>query len=94
MTESTILLDPTAERAPVARPLSARPDALDGLTIGVLDISKARGNVFLDRIAERLGERGIKVNRYRKPTFTRVAPTALKQQIAAECNVLIEGLAD
>ncbi|OGB23723.1 MAG: hypothetical protein A3I66_15760 [Burkholderiales bacterium RIFCSPLOWO2_02_FULL_57_36] len=94
MTESTILLDPTAERSPVARALSARPDALDGLTVGLLDISKARGNVFLDRIAERLDERGIKVNRYRKPTFTRVAPTALKQQIAAECNVLVEGLAD
>jgi hypothetical protein len=94
MTESTILLDPTAERSPVARALSVRPDALDGLTVGLLDISKARGNIFLNRIADRLGERGIKVNRYRKPTFTRVAPTALKQKIAAECNVLVEGLAD
>jgi hypothetical protein len=94
MTESAILLDPTAEHAPMARALSARPDSLDGLTVGILDISKARGNVFLDRIAERLGERGIKVNRYRKPTFARVAPTVTKQQIAAECNVVIEGLAD
>ena len=94
MSDSLILLDPTSERAPVERALSVRPPALDGLTVGVLDISKARGNVFLDRIAERLAERGVQVRRYRKPTFTRPAPTALRQQIAAECRVVIEGLAD
>jgi hypothetical protein len=94
MSESHVLLDPTSERAGVERALSARPGALDGLTVGVLDISKARGNVFLDRIAEQLGARGIEVRRYRKPTFTRPAPTALRQQIAAECQVVIEGLAD
>lgn len=94
MREPTILLDPTAERTSAMRALLARPAALDGLTVGLLDISKARGNVFLDRIDEQLAARGITVKRYRKPTFTRVAPTALKHQIAAECNIVIEGLAD
>jgi hypothetical protein len=94
MNESTILLDPTAERAPAARARLARPATLDQLTVGILDISKARGNVLLDRVDELLGARGIAVRRYRKPTFTRIAPTALKQQIAAECNLVIEGLAD
>lgn len=94
MREPTILLDPTAERTSAIRALLARPASLDGLTVGILDISKARGNVFLDRIDEQLTARGITVKRYRKPTFTRVAPVALKQQIAAECNIVIEGLAD
>lgn len=94
MTQQTILLDPTAERAPSARPRLARPERLDGLTVGLLDISKARGNVFLDRLDERLSGMGIAVKRYRKPTFTRVAPTALAQQIAGECQVVVEGLAD
>ena len=94
MNLSSILLDPTAERVPAVRPLQPRPATLSGLTVGILDISKARGNVFLDRIAELLAARGFGVKRYRKPTFTRVAPITLKQQIAAECNVLIEGLAD
>ena len=94
MREPTILLDPTAERTSAMRALLARPAALDGLTVGLLDISKARGNVFLDRLDEQLVARGITVKRYRKPTFTRVAPTALKQQIATECNIVIEGLAD
>ena len=59
MTQQTILLDPTAERAPSARPRLARPERLDGLTVGLLDISKARGNVFLDRLDERLSGMGI-----------------------------------
>ena len=66
----------------------------EGVTVGILDISKARGDVFLDRIAARLVERGIGVKRYRKATFTRPASTELKQQIATECNLVIEGLAD
>jgi hypothetical protein len=94
MSETRILLDPTSERASAERALAARPPALDGLTVGLLDISKARGDVFLDRLAERLAALGLDVRRYRKPTFTRPAPTALRQQIAAECRVVVEGLAD
>ena len=92
--DTQTLLDPTSERAPAARALAARPASFDGATVGILDISKARGNVFLDRIAERLTERGIGIKRYRKPTFTRPAPVALRHQIAAECQLVVEGLAD
>ncbi len=67
---------------------------MEDRTVGILDISKARGNVFLDRLDERLTARGIKVKRYRKPTFARVAPTDLAQTIATEVDVMIEGLAD
>ncbi len=94
MSASMVLLDPTSERSPVARALTVRPPALSGLAVALLDISKPRGNVFLDRVAERLQAQGIRVNRYRKPTFTRPAPDALRQQIAAENQVVIEGLAD
>ena len=94
MSVSLVLLDPTSERSPVARALAVRPPSMTGLAVAVLDISKARGNVFLDRVAEALQARGITVNRYRKPTFTRPAPTALRQRIAAENQLVIEGLAD
>ena len=94
MSASLVLLDPTSERSPVARALAVRPPSLAGLAVAVLDISKARGNVFLDRLGDLLQARGITVNRYRKPTFTRPAPTALRQQIAAENQLVIEGLAD
>ncbi len=90
----TVLLDPTAERSSTMRPRLARPERMDGLTVGILDISKPRGDVFLDRLAERLGERGIAVRRYAKPTMTRPAPLPLRQQIGTEVNLVIEGLAD
>ncbi len=90
-----ILLDPTAELPETAvRSRTARPKALDGLTVGLLDISKARGNVFLDEVETLLTRKGLKVNRYTKPTFARVAPTDLKQRISMECNLVIEALAD
>lgn len=94
MNDERILLDPTAERLPPRRERLPRPASLQGQTIGLLDISKARGNVFLDRLEARLVERGLTVRRYRKPTFARVAPTELKQQMVGECDVLIEALAD
>jgi len=90
----TILLDPTAENAPLQRPRLARPASLQGKVVGLLDIAKPRGDVFLDRIEALLVGQDIEVRRYAKPTFTRVAPTQLKQQIAAEVDLLVEGLAD
>lgn len=90
----TVLLDPTSEQSPTARPRLPRPDKLDGLTIGILDIAKPRGDVFLKRLGERLGERGIAFKHYAKPTNTRVAPLALRQQIATEVNLVVEGLSD
>ena len=91
---STTFLDPTSEMSPENREPLPRPTSLDGLTVGLLDISKARGDVFIDRIEDLLGQRGIKTNRYKKPTFTRVAPVELTQKIAAECDVVVESLAD
>ena len=88
------LMDPTSERSPVARALLARPASMVGLAVGLLDISKPRGNIFLDRLDEQLTAQGITVKRYRKPTYTRPAPTALRQQIAAEVQLVVEGLAD
>ena len=88
------LLDPTAETTPAIRQRLPRPATLDGLTIGLLDISKPRGDVFLDQLELRLRERGIQTKRYRKPTYARIAPVALRQTIASECDLVIEALAD
>ncbi len=90
----TALLDPTAERSPSIRPRLARPPTIDGLTVGIVDISKARGDVFLDRLDVRLQERGIATRRYMKPTMARPAPLALRQQIGTEVQLVIQGLAD
>ena len=90
----TTLLDPTAELAPAEKQLLPRLSDLKGRTIGLLDISKPRGKEYLDGIEALLKEAGAAVKRYSKPTFTRVAPAELNQQIALECDAVIEGLAD
>jgi len=91
---SRMILDPTSERTVAERARLARPVSLEGLTVGLLDISKPRGNVFLDRIEERLVAVGANVQRYKKPTFTKPAPVDLRHEIAMECQVVIEALAD
>jgi hypothetical protein len=88
------ILDPTGERTVAERARLARPSSLQGLTVGLLDISKPRGNVFLDRIEERLVGIGAEVRRYMKPTFSKPAPVDLRHEIATECQVVIEALAD
>ena len=88
------LLDPTGEREAAERPRLARPKSLDGLTVGVLDISKVRGDVFVEEVATLLEGRGIAVKRYRKPTVARTAPQEIEQAIVEEVDVVVEGLAD
>lgn len=91
----TQILDPTDERVPVQRELTPRPEHISG-TIGILDISKPRGNVLMDRLAELLVERlpNIEVRRYRKPTFAKPAPDDLRREIREQCSFVIEALAD
>ena len=89
------ILDPTDERVPIRRSLAPRPARLEGV-IGLLDISKARGNVLIDRVEQRLRERfpALEIRRYAKPTFTKPAPRDLRRQIAEECAFVVEALAD
>ncbi len=89
-----VLVDPTSERRTEARSRNPRPDSLAGRTVGLLDISKARGDVVLDRLAELLEADGVTVRRYTKPTFAKPAPVDLRAEIAMHCEVVIEALAD
>ena len=54
----------------------------------------ASGDVFLDEIERQLVERGAKVERYKKPTFSKPAPVDLRHEIATQCTLVIEALAD
>lgn len=94
MREHFTLLDPTAEREPVQRTRRAPPASLQGRTVALLDIGKSRGDVFLARLGTRLAEHGVTVRHYAKPTNTKVAPDALAQSIATECDLVVEALSD
>ncbi len=94
MSEPRIVLDPTSERRPAQRERVARLAELGGRRVGLLDISKARGDVFLDRLEQRLREQGAEVERFQKPTFTKPAPIDLRAEIATRCDAVVEALAD
>jgi hypothetical protein len=87
-----VILDPTSEREPAELPLAP---ALGGpATIALLDIRKPRGDVFLDELERLLTERGHRVERTQKPTFTKTAPPDVRAEIGERCDAVIEALAD
>ena len=91
----TTILDPTNERKPVERQLTARSGAVAGI-VGLLDIRKPRGDIFLDRIDAQLQAMlpGVEIRRFAKPTFTKPCLDDLRLQIRDECDFVVEALAD
>jgi len=91
----TIILDPTDEREPVERQVTARTGKVHGV-LGLLDIRKPRGDVLLDELESLLGASlpGVEIKRYAKPTFTKPCPDDLRRTIRDECDFVVEALAD
>ena len=91
---TSYMRDPTAETTAIKRPRKAPPKSLEGLTIGLFDIGKARTEEFLNQVEKRFNERGLKTKRYGKPTNAKVATTELLQKVAAEADVVLIALSD
>ena len=92
--DNRTLLDPTGEHQPSAKKRAPRPKSLEGMTIGLLDIGKARGDVYLNRLDERFTASGITVKRYAKPGPSRLVANDVKQKMLSEVQAAIIGLAD
>lgn len=86
--------DPTSETSAVRRARRAPPKSLEGLTIGLFDIGKARSDEFLNQVEKRLAERGLKTRRYGKPTNSKVATTEILQKVATEADAVLIALSD
>lgn len=92
-----ILVSPVDERLPPEASAPARLSCLAAKRVALLDISKAGGSIFLDRLDALLRERyGVaEVLRFRKPTFAKPAPDAVLADIRkAQPHAVIEALAD
>ena len=94
MNVASKLRDPTAETSPTRRARLAPPASLDGKVVALMDIGKARGAEFLDRLEGHFKNAGVTTKRYRKPTNTKVAPVELMQKIAAEAQLAVIALSD
>jgi hypothetical protein len=90
------IVNPMDETPRMRATPARRLDSLAGKTVGLLDISKPGGSVFLDRLEALLKQRhGVaQVVRATKPTFTKPAPDDLLEGLAARCDAVIEALAD
>jgi hypothetical protein len=94
MTRTQWMRDPTPETSPLKRARLAPPLSLDGLTVGLFDIGKARTKEFLDRVEFRLHERRIRTIRVGKPTNAKIATPENLQHVAAEADVVLIALSD
>ena len=91
----TVIVNPMNESQQANVSAAPRLKTLAGKTIGLLDISKPGGSIFLDRIERLLKERyGVaRVVRAAKPTFTKRAPGEVIEKLRG-VDAVIEALAD
>lgn len=91
------LLDPTGTRSGATnRTLAARPPNLRGLTVGLLDNTKANATALLDEVAEQLHRlHGTGPSRrYTKDYFGTPVKDGLLKQIVDECDLVITAVGD
>jgi hypothetical protein len=93
---STIVFDPRGRVAPERVAPAARPAALDGLRLGILDNTKWNASRLLHKTAALLSERArlAAVNYYRKESFAKPADPALLARIAADNDIVLTAIGD
>ncbi|MDQ3857948.1 MAG: hypothetical protein M3327_05800 [Actinomycetota bacterium] len=87
-------VSPIDDRARPVEPLAPRPSTLHGRRVVLLDIGKARGGEFLDRLEERLRDAGAATARLAKPLFSRPAPREVLDAVPLHGDLAVEALAD
>jgi hypothetical protein len=88
------ILDPVGFDSEVApKPMAKRLGALDGKTVGILDIGFPNGNVFLDRVEEVLRSKyGVaEFVRRAKPSPARTADDDVRKELIEACDAIVEG---
>jgi hypothetical protein len=87
-------VSPFDDRARETVDPAPRLEDLRGRRVALLDINKARGDEFLDRIEELLRDQGAETVRLAKGSFSRPAAAAIVDEIALGANAAVVALAD
>ena len=91
------LVNPMDETPRATQEPARRLIELSGKTVGLLDISKPGGSIFLNHLERSLKQRyGVaRIVRITKPTFTKRAPDqVIEELLRNKCDAVIEALAD
>jgi hypothetical protein len=90
------VLSPAAAKSDNAVSLAARVPTLEGRVVGLLNNSKSGSRPFLDRVEELLRrEHGVgRIIRYDKKAAALPIPDEMLAAATAECDVVINGIAD
>jgi hypothetical protein len=87
-------VSPIDERRQEPVQFAGRPETLAGRRVALLDITKARGAEFLDRVEQLLRAEGAETFRVTKEIFSRPASAEVIEAIAIHGDLAVEGLAD
>jgi hypothetical protein len=87
-------VSPFDESRRAAEPLAPRREGIAGRRVALLDITKRRGDEFLDRVEELLRARGAETFRLSKQIFSKPASPEIIRRIADRGDLAVEGLAD
>lgn len=87
-------VSPFDEQRRAAEPLAPRRASLVGAQVALLDITKRRGDEFLDYIEELLRAQGANTFRLAKEIFSKPASPEIIRRIADRGDLAVEGLAD
>jgi hypothetical protein len=91
------LLDPTGDSERTTNTaLASRPQALKGLTVGLLDNSKPNGAVILNAVGRELRDKyGVKeVRMFQKGYFGTPVEESVVQQMLHNCDFAVAGIGD
>jgi hypothetical protein len=87
-------VSPIDERARERIAFATRPASLRGKRVALLDITKARGSEFLDRVEQHLRVHGARTFRISKEAFSKPASLEVIEEIALHGDLTVEALAD
>jgi hypothetical protein len=87
-------VSPFDERRREPVPLAPRPSNLEGKRVALLDITKRRGDEFLDTIEQLLQASGASTFRLAKEIFSKPAAPEVIRRVADRGDLAVEGLAD
>lgn len=92
----TTVLHPAAEDIVVQHKLAPRLPSLRGKTVGLIDNHKKNADVYLEELGRLLHERyGVaRLVTYRKDSQSIPTSDVVLDQLAAECDAIIHGVAD